>query len=104
MSRPVRRILWPVTFVAGGGHPSRPAVADRLMRPTRRIGRAALEPCAGRGLAVAALLGLAPGGVYRATPVTRGAGELLPHRFTLTGVRRRSVFCGTFPRVAPGCR
>ena len=27
---------------------------------------------------------LAPGGVYRAAPVTRGAGALLPHRFTLT--------------------
>jgi len=30
------------------------------------------------------LLGLAPDGVYRARPVTRPAGELLPHRFTLT--------------------
>jgi len=30
------------------------------------------------------LLGLAPGGVYRATRVTPGAGALLPHRFTLT--------------------
>ncbi len=29
-------------------------------------------------------LDLAPGGVYRATPVTRGAGGLLHHRFTLT--------------------
>ncbi|MDB5347371.1 MAG: hypothetical protein JWP89_5748 [Schlesneria sp.] len=31
-----------------------------------------------------ALLGLASGGVYRAGPVTRSAGALLPHRFTLT--------------------
>jgi hypothetical protein len=30
------------------------------------------------------LLGLAPDGVYLAAPVTRHAGELLPHRFTLT--------------------
>ncbi len=30
------------------------------------------------------LLGLAPNGVYRARPVARPAGELLPHRFTLT--------------------
>ncbi len=30
------------------------------------------------------LFGLAPGGVYLAEPVTRPAGELLPHRFTLT--------------------
>ena len=29
-------------------------------------------------------LGLAPGGVYRAIGVTADAGELLPHRFTLT--------------------
>ena len=30
------------------------------------------------------LLGLTPNGVYRARPVARPAGELLPHRFTLT--------------------
>ena len=30
---------------------------------------------------------LAPGGVYRATPVTWDAGGLLHHRFTLTAVR-----------------
>ena len=30
------------------------------------------------------LFDLAPSGVYRARPVTRPAGELLPHRFTLT--------------------
>ena len=33
---------------------------------------------------VASLFGLAPGGVYLASPVTRGTGALLPHRFTLT--------------------
>ena len=33
---------------------------------------------------IALLFGFAPGGVYRADPVTRAAGELLPHRFTLT--------------------
>src|SRR2546428_3318654 len=32
----------------------------------------------------APLFGLAPCGVCRAAPVTRGAGGLLPHRFTLT--------------------
>ena len=35
-------------------------------------------------------------------------GELLPHHFTLTRTRRagrrRYVFCGTFPRIAPGGR
>ncbi len=43
------------------------------------------------------LCGLAPDGVYLAASVTGGAGELLPHRFTLAGNKsRRSVFCGTF--------
>ena len=31
----------------------------------------------------APIFGLAPDGVYLASPVTRAAGELLPHRFTL---------------------
>ncbi len=79
----------------GGDHPSWPAVAGGLTRPTRRLGRAAL----GR-----LLRGLAPGGVCLAAAVTCGAGGLLPHRFTLTGrpPGRRSAFCGTVPRVAPG--
>ena len=55
--------------------------------------------------AVAFLLSLAPGGVYRAAPVTRGAGGLLHPRFTLACAscegHRRSVLCGTFRRVAP---
>jgi hypothetical protein len=51
-------------------------------------------------------LDLAPGGVYRATQVTLGAGGLLHHRFTLTPgpSRGRFAFCGTIPRVAPGRR
>ena len=57
------------------GHPSTDAVADALQRPTRTLGRAALKR---------ALSGLAPGGVYLAFPVTREAGGLLHHRFTLT--------------------
>ena len=32
----------------------------------------------------ASLFGLAPGGVYQASPVTQGTGALLPHLFTLT--------------------
>src|SRR5262249_36397499 len=73
------------------------------------IGRAALNRLRRRTpLRAVRPLGLAPGGVYRATPVTRDAGGLLPHRFTLTvsgrGRTRRAAFCGTFPRVAPGCR
>src|SRR5713226_7789477 len=51
-------------------------------------------------------LDLAPGGVYLAAQVTLSAGGLLHHRFTLTPglVQRRSVFCGTIPRVTPGRR
>jgi hypothetical protein len=57
-----------------GDHPSRVAVADNLMRPTRELGRAALER---------SLSDLAPGGVYQAAQVTLSAGGLLHHRFTL---------------------
>src|SRR5262245_55798810 len=40
------------------------------------------------------LFGLAPGGVCRAIPVAGDAGELLPHRFTLTARReRRTAVC-----------
>ena len=48
----------------------------------------------------APLFGLAPGGVCRARPVTRPAGELLPRRFTLTSRTEspgRSILCGTIP-------
>ena len=41
-----------------------------------------VQTCAFRS---APLFGLAPGGVYLAAPVTRHAGALLPHPFTLTG-------------------
>src|SRR5207253_1758404 len=55
------------------------------------------------GRPIAPLFGLAPGGVYRAGTVTRAAGELLPHRFTLTALSRawRSAFCGTGPWGRP---
>ena len=68
-SVPCRRLRRP-----GDGHPSRVAVADHLQRPTRVLGRAALDRT---------LSGLAPDGVYRADLVTQVAGGLLHHRFTL---------------------
>src|SRR5690348_7213484 len=43
------------------------------------------------------LLGLASGGVCLATPVTRDAGALLPHRFTLTTARVAVYFLWHFP-------
>jgi|GEM_PF-685509 len=72
-------------------HSSRTTITRSLKRPTRELGRATLN---------ALLFGLAPSGVCRASDVTTGAGELLPHRFTLTSGNksspRRSTFCGTF--------
>jgi hypothetical protein len=72
-------------------HSSRTPITRGLTRPTRELGRATLG---------ALLFGLAPGGVYLASNVTTGAGELLPHPFTLTvgnkGLLRRFAFCGTF--------
>ncbi len=52
------------------------------------------------------LLGLAPGGVYRAKRVTSPAGALLPHLFTLTSRQSagRFIFCGTIPNLAAGGR
>ncbi len=46
---------------------------------TNRTGWSRYEP-------LSFLLGLAPGGVYQAERVTPPAGELLPHRFTLTAL------------------
>src|SRR6266849_8079890 len=56
-----------------------PGASSGLTRE-RHAGRAS----PGRETGIALLFGLAPGGVYRAGAVTRAAGELLPHRFTLT--------------------
>jgi len=54
---------------------------------------------------LALLFGLAPGGVCRAGPVTRAAGALLPHRFTLTPESEldpgRSPLCGAVRGVTP---
>src|SRR3954451_16979398 len=58
----------------GGHHGSGQSVADG-------------PPCGETGRA-APLFGLAPGGVCRARPVTRPAGELLPRRFTLAAPMR----------------
>ena len=93
---PVPGCLAAVPF---GGHPSRPAVAGGLQRPTRRLGRAALERL--RRHRERCPLGLAPGGVYRATPVTRGAGGLLHHRFTLTPLARGGLFSVALSRGSP---
>jgi hypothetical protein len=108
-SRPLSRILcsrW------SGDHPSAMTVASHLRRCRRATYPNASREQRSSGVRgplirrLKALLGLAPGGVCRATPVTWGAGGLLHRRFTLTPPVRagRSVLCGTFPRVTPGGR
>lgn len=117
MSRPVSRILFPPKREATI-HLGRPLLDASCDLPAD-MGRAARQrrpaaPPKRNGDP----LGLAPGGVYLAAPVTRGAGELLPHRFTLTRTSAVSVseqararsgkgrwrfnFCGTVPHVTVG--
>src|SRR3990172_8482331 len=87
---PVSRVLCPSR---GDGHFSRTPVARRLQRP---------NPRATGGPPCALLFGLAPGGVCRADAVTRAAGELLPHRFTLTALARGGLLSVALVRgVAP---
>ena len=92
---PVRRPRGrPATISLGARAPRRPFAG--AVRPTRELGRAVLER---------SLLGLAPGGACRAGAVARAAGELLPHRFTLTsrdGSRDGGLLlCCAFREVAP---
>lgn len=93
MGRLLRRVLSRRVCVADG-HLSRGDVAAALQRSTRERG----EP------PHRSLSDLAPGEVYPAGRVAPAAGGLLHHRFTLTAGRspRRSTFCCTFSRVAPG--
>ena len=60
-------------------------------RPGSVCGRAALS-----------LLGFAPGGVCLAASVARGAGALLPHRFTLASVAAGGLFSVALSRGSPG--
>ena len=55
------------------------------------------------GRAALPLLGLAPGGVYRAARVTPDAGALLPHRFTLTCAPAEAGAIGGLFSVALSC-
>ena len=116
MSRPVSRILSGhriASSTRAAIHLGRPLLDASCDLPAD-MGRAARQ----RRPVETGPLGLAPGGVYRAAPVTRSAGELLPHRFTLTRTftvsvseharsrsgegRWRFDFCGTVPHVTVG--
>ncbi len=67
-----------------GGHPSATVVANGLRASACDLPDDSGEQPSNAVTGPKALLGLAPGGVYLATPVTWGAGGLLHHRFTLT--------------------
>ncbi len=101
---PVSRVLSPPD--AGDDHSSGTLVAERLTRPTRTTTRKRAWPaCAGPS----SLLGLAPGGVCPAIPVTgnavRSYRTLSPlPRFGRGALPWRFAFCGTVPGVAPAGR
>ncbi len=65
-----------------GGHSSRVPIARHLKQPTRKS--YGTERVPGDPEVTCSLFGFAPGGVYLARRVAPPAGELLPHRFTLT--------------------
>ena len=78
-SEPISRVLsW--TIISLG----RRLLDGSSNLPGRCTRRTASRRHAVSHMTIYALLGLASGGVYRAEPVTRSAGALLPHRFTLT--------------------
>ena len=85
----------PRTEVRGGDHSSAAGLADGLVRPTRMT-------CGDARAAEAALIPIrscSRWGLPCPLPCGRG-GALLPHRFTLALIRR-SILCGTIPRIAP---
>jgi hypothetical protein len=108
-----QRASWPVGRVLctrvkrAGGHPSRAAIANSLVRSTRehRAGRPQSLAQGTRDIARVPLLTLLrvgftePPGSLRALVVSYTAVSPLP-----PASRGRSVFCGTIPRVAPGRR
>jgi hypothetical protein len=96
MSRPVSRVLFPGALRRSRSatiHLGVPSPA-RSSGPPAGSGGPPSNACAPPTLADRWLLDLAPGGVYLAAAVTRGAGGLLHHRFTLTdSARGRPAVC-----------
>ena len=83
-----------------GRRPSLSGAPRRSRRPVLRAGAA--YPTASDG-PPSCLLDLAPGGACRAASVTRRAGGLLPHRFTLTSAASHGggLFSVALPRGHP---
>jgi hypothetical protein len=80
-----KKEVGPLLFPGGGPQSSRPI--SRILSPTETRRWVTIHLSGLPGGLVAGnhpLLGLAPDGVYLAATVTRCAGELLPHPFTLT--------------------
>ncbi len=88
------RVVWRAEAARKPGSVSPPAQgAGRavIIHPGPRLPGASSDlPRGGTGNPYSPSIGLAPGGVCRASPVTRGTGELLPRRFTLTASRAGS--------------
>ncbi len=89
----VRRPAWAIRMTISLGRRS-PAASSDLPGSRYRVGPTRVA-AARRPRPTAPLFGLAPGGVCQAESVTRSAGELLPHRFTLTPrhTRKRAAVC-----------
>jgi hypothetical protein len=103
VSRPVGRVLCTRLRGPAAIHLGLPLPAASCGLPAG-IGRAALKRSRRSAGEPADPLDLAPGGVYRATAVTCGAGGLLHHRFTLTPApsrRRGGLFSVALSRGSP---
>jgi hypothetical protein len=97
---PVSRILYGVAAV--DGHSSRPLIAERLKRPTRKFG-ASSRHALKTACAVLSSFPIWSCSVWGLPCLEHycPSGALLPHLFTLTlSLRpRRYIFCGTFRKV-----
>jgi hypothetical protein len=102
-SRVVSRILWPGRLAAARWRPS--ILACRCRQAPAAYPQASGGPpsnaCAGTAKPTQLPFGLAPGGVYLATPVARGAGGLLHRRFTLTRPESGGLFSVALSRGSP---
>lgn len=77
-SGPVSRVLSPRMRAAAI------SLGERLLAPSSGLPEGHCRPDCRHARGRCLLFDLAPGGVCQASSVARTAGELLPHRFTLT--------------------